>query len=1174
MRTIMTGAVAVLLAMPAMAEPMIFGRDIRPLLSNNCFDCHGPDDAARQAGLRLDTFDGATLTLASGKAAIVPGDPDASELLHRITAHDSPDLMPPPSSKKAPLSEAHVERLRKWIQEGAVYEPHYAFETPARPALPKVASDDWVRNPIDAFVLRKLEAEGLAPSPEADRRTLIRRVTFDLTGLPPTPEEVRAFVDDERPEAYERLVDRLMNAPAHAEHMARYWLDISRYADTNGYHIDNERFMWRWRDWVIDAYAQNMPFDDFTVNQLAGDLLEEPSKEQLIATGFNRNHMVNFEGGAIPEEYRVQYVNDRVETTSTAWLGLTMRCAQCHDHKYDPISQREYFELYAFFNTVAEQGLDGQQGNAAPVLSAPLPEHDEQRAKLEARIAKYEELLYAPRPELDEAQAEWEQAERQRLDEMWEPLKPMSVTSANGTELAVLDDQSVVAAGPNPDRETYTITLDGGLTGATGLRMEVMRDPSMPGIGYGRAANGNFVLTHVEAAVAPVDAPESGQPLTLVSASANHSQPEYGIEKTLDGDAASGWAALEYDNGDMLWALFAFDKPLAAADAARLRVTLKFESPHVQHGLGRMRFSLSHDKALAPSGFGPWYVNGPYQAEDGAAAYDTDYGPEETGIDLSSTYEDGRLKWVRATPQFEDGQLHDLPGGIAATYLYRTIDAANSRMMTITLGSNDAIKAWLNGEVVHDNNVKRTAAPGQDRVDLKLREGQNDLLLKVVNYGNAYQFALDRATEETGRYPVQVAHALAKEASTRSPSQNKALKAHYRRTHWDEYPRYEQRLEATRQGLNDLEGRIPSTMIMAEMETPRETFILARGEYDQPGEKVEPSVPEVLGELQHEGSRATRLELAQWLVSGAHPLTARVVMNREWGRLFGTGLVKTVEDLGVQGEWPSHPELLDWLAVEFVESGWDLRHMMRLMATSAAYRQQSTLREELLETDPNNRLLARAPRFRMDAEVIRDNALAVSGLLVRQVGGKSVKPYQPEGLWKEVAYGSSAYSAQFFEQDEGEALWRRSMYTFWKRTSPPPSMMVFDAPNRETCTARRERTNTPLQALTLMNDVQFVEAARFLAQRMITEGGQTPEERIEFAARLLWARPPNAAEKTALLNAYENFAARYQNDRDSASALLDVGDGGRDESLDDAELAAWSLVASVFLNADETVTKS
>jgi hypothetical protein len=824
-----------------------YNRDIRPILSNNCFKCHGPDAKERQADLRLDVRDEALRPNESGRRAIVPGKPASSALVRRIFSTSETFVMPPPESNKK-LTAAEKELLKRWIEQGAEYQNHWSFLPPQRPSLPKVANATWPRNVIDYFILARLEAEGLRPSPEAGKTTLIRRLTLDLTGLPPTPAEVDAFLADPSKDAYDKLVDRLLDSPHYGERMAVDWLDAARFADTHGYHIDSGRDMTRWREWVINAFNRNLPFDQFTIDQLAGDLLPNATLPQRIASGFNRNHMINFEGGAIPEEYHTAYIVDRVNTTSTVWLGLTVACAQCHDHKYDPITQKEYYQLFAFFHSIPENGLDGSKGNAAPVLKIPTPEQQERLDRLAAAIKEIEERLAGPLPHCDGAQAEWEK------------------------------------------------------------------------------------------------------------------------------------------------------------------------------------------------------------------------------------------------------------------------------------------------------------------------------------------------TAVTDKLPAPIRDILALSFEKRSEQHKAELRSYYRMHLSPEVKQLNEQLTKLRQKQAEMEKQIPTAMVMQEMPKPRDTFLLIRGQYDKKGEKVAASVPASLPPLPS-GAPANRLGLARWLVAPNHPLTARVTVNRYWQMFFGTGLVKTAEDFGSQGELSSHPELLDWLAVEFVNSSnpvsasgktakWDIKALLRLIVTSATYRQSSVVTPALFAKDPENRLLARGPRVRLQAEFIRDQALAVSGLLNREIGGQSVSPYQPPGLWEELASRADGknWTAQTYVQSHGKDLYRRTMYTFWKRTSPPPTLATFDAPDRETCTVRRARTNTPLQALVLMNDPTYVEASRKLAERLLTEAA-TPEDRIILAFRLATTRRPKPNELAVLRKMFDEQLALYRKNEKAALNLLRVGESKRNEQLDVAELAAWTTVASVILNLDETLTK-
>jgi hypothetical protein len=1005
-------------------EKPSFIHDIRPLLANNCFACHGPDEAARKAELRLDTREGA---LAHG-SAIVPGKSADSEILRRLTAADPAERMPPAETGKA-LTERQIELVRLWIDAGAEWDNLWSFVTPKRPAPPVAdAEAAWVRNPIDQFVLARLNAEGLRPSREADPTALIRRLTLDLTGLPPTPSEVDAFLaewDGNAAAAFDRLVERLLDSPHYGERMALDWLDAARFADTNGYHIDNGRDMTRWREWVIEAFNRNLPFDQFTIEQLAGDLLENPTLDQRIASGFNRNHMINFEGGAIPEEYHNAYIVDRVNTTGTVWLGLTIGCTQCHDHKYDPLTQREFYQLYAFFHNVPENGLDGRTGNAAPLVKAPSAEQQARLDELAAAIGELESRISAPHADVDAAQIEWASTAAATPAVAWTTLKPADLRSRDGAELQVLDDGLVLAAGPNPATDIYTIVAPLPEGGATGLRLEALPHDSLTAGGPGRSVNGNVVLTGVRVAIGDGGA-AADTPVKLTAAAADFSQQGFDIATAIDGDPAGGWA-IHPEVGKPHTAMFRFDQAVAARTGATITVMLEFQSQFGQHQLGHFRLATT---------------------------------------------------------------------------------AAEDPLQVDTL-------------------------------------------------------------------PAEVAAILALAAGTRTDEQRAALRTHYRQHVSPIVRAWNEQLASLRAEHAEADKRIPTVMVMEEMPQPRDTFVLVRGQYDKPGQRVTPGVPASLPPLP-EGAPANRLGLARWLVDPQHPLTARVIVNRYWQMYFGTGLVKTSEDFGSQGELPSHPELLDWLAREFVESGWDVKHMQRLIVGSATYRQSSAVTPELASRDPENRLLARGPRHRLQAEFIRDQALAVSGLLDPRIGGGSVSPYQPSGLWEELAYREDGanWTAQSYTQSHGPDLYRRTMYTFWKRTSPPPTLSTFDAPDRETCTVRRARTNTPLQALILLNDPTYVEASRKLAERLLREGGDTVESRIDLAFRLTTARRPNDRERAVLRQVLLEQLAAFRSDPAAALALLSVGESPRDDSFEVAELAAWTTVASVLLNVDETLTKS
>lgn len=1156
-----------------------FNREVRPILAGKCFQCHGPDEHARKAGLRLDTREGALAPAESGVPAIVPGDAAISPLLGRIS-HAYPGERMPPEKAGAPLTAEQVSVLRRWIDAGAEYEAHWSLLPPRRPEPPTVSSPRWVRNPIDSFVLARLVAEGLSPAPEADRRTLIRRLALDLTGIPPTVEEVRTFEADPSPEAYAHLVDRLLGSARHAERMAQEWMDAARYADTNGYHIDNERFMWRWRDWVIEAYRANMPFDRFTVEQLAGDLLPGATLDQKIASGFHRNHMINFEGGAIPEEYLNNYLVDRVNTTATVWLGMTMACAQCHDHKYDPVSQEDYYRFYAFFNSVPERGLDGNTGNSEPFIAAPFPE---QREALEARRAAVEEVrtrLDAPMPETDAAQAAWEAEVGEMERGAWHVLAPRAAASSGGAELTI-DGDAVVAGGPSPGKDTFELTFahEGGPVGA--VRLEALVPEGAPG--PGRFENGNFVLTGVELEAWPTGDEAAVERIAFVAALADYEQPTFDIAGTLDADPETGWAVLNPAGMPSREAWFVPARPVGFDGGTMLRLRLRFDSRHERHAMARVRVSVSTDperfERLSPCQLSGWKSAGPFPSgvTGSAEAFEFVHGPEEAwtaagGLDLGAVYLDGAVAWADR-PDLRDGIATPTPApDYSAMYFARTVGTARERVLRLSLGSDDGIKVWVNGKLVHSNPVARALAPNQDMVEVSLPAGESTILVKVVNYQGGCGLYFDRREDHALEAPLAILRDLA--AAEGDAARQARLRSFFRERHSPEWKAIREALAGEEAALAAMERQVPTSMVMSRAEMPRPTFILTRGEYDQRGREVTTGVPRVLGSLADEEA-PDRLDLARWLVSPGHPLTARVQVNRLWQMLFGTGLVKTAEDFGIQGEWPSHPELLDWLAVEFVESGWDVRHMLRLMVDSAAYRQFAAATAGALAADPEVRLLSRHPRIRLSPEGLRDNALAIAGLLVERVGGPSVKPYQPPGLWEEMAIDpdGSEFSAQVYKQDTGEALYRRGMYVFLKRSVPPPSMQIFDAPSREVCVVRRLRTNTPLQALVLMNDPTYVEAARAFAERILREGGTDDAARVAFALECATARPPTPEESAILLDLLGEQRDHFAADAGGAEALLSVGESARDRSIEPGEHAAWTMVASAILNLDSTICK-
>lgn len=996
-------------------EKVDFRRDVLPILSNHCYTCHGPDSATREAGLRLDQRDSAIGEADSGEHAIAPGAPTSSELVRRVSAADADLRMPPEGSGKA-LNAKQIATLTQWIKQGAEYQTHWAFTAPEPTSPPKVADQSWPRNEIDQFVLARLEHNALKPAHEASRETLIRRVAFDLTGLPPSLAEVDAYLNDKTDNAYENMVDRYFDSPAYGEHMARHWLDLARYADTNGYQYDTERQQWVWRDWVINAYNQNQPFNEFTIEQLAGDLLPNATAQQRLATGFNRNHGVTIEGGIIDEEYRTEYVMDRLVTTGEVWMGLTVGCARCHEHKFDPISQREFYGMYAFFNQVPERGMRGftpQEKIASPLAA-------QQQQTIQAELASLKAELSKPIA-IAEPLAKWAASIAKSDRKGWEIVRPSGVHSTGGSKLTVLEDHSVLVGGANPAKEVYEITSRTELEAISAIRLETLTHSSLPGGGPGRHSNSNFVLSEFEVTATSLKDPTQSHPIKLVRAIADYSQANYGIANAIDGTTAgnNGWAVDGPTRKQKATAIFIAEKPFGFAGGTELRFRLRHEANFATHGIGRPRFALTTDSA-------------------------------------------------------------------------------------------DAIKF-------------------------------------------------------TG-IPADIQRIASQEPSQRNETDAAALQEYFLKHHDPRAPLRARIAKLEKRGL----AAFPPTMIMQDMPKKRVTRLLNRGQYDQPTDEIQPNTPAVFPAMPGDAPK-NRLGFARWLVDPQHPLTSRVAVNRYWQRLFGIGLVKTSEDFGVQGELPSHPELLDWLALEFVRSNWNVKQIQRLMITSATYRQTSHVGSAAYQQDPENRLLARGPRMRLDGEEIRDAALFHAGLLAKTIGGKSVYPYQPKGLWLELN-NRPGYS-KAYPQGDGEDLYRRSVYTFWKRTVPSPMLKTFDAPEREFCTIRRSRTNTPLQALLLLNGPQFVEAARHLGVRMIEQGGDNATSQITYAFRLVTSRKPSDVELAILLESHQQALSQYAKDPEAAQRLVQVGDSPHDSPIAVRELAAMTSIARMLLNLNEAITK-
>lgn len=1140
-----------------------FSREVLPLLSEHCFKCHGMDGAARQAGLRLDVPD----DLFTGDAAvIVPGDAAASLLMARLL-HPNPDERMPPAEMDDPLSADEIELLRRWIDAGAVWEQHWAFVPPAQTDPPQL---DGVSHSIDAFIRARLATEDLVSSPQASEAVRIRRLSLDLTGLPPTIEELDQWLADPSEANWQRQIDRLMASPHYGQHQARFWLDAARYADTHGYHLDNERTMWKYRDHVVDALNANQSFDAFTIEAIAGDLLPEPTLEQRVASGFNRCLATTNEGGAIKAEYRVKYGVDRVATTSTIWMGLTTGCAACHDHKFDPISQREFYQLFAFFNNTVEDVMDGNAKQYPPVIAVPNPEQDQSLAAIDVRRTAAQAVLDAPDEHALSALSEWvsERTEAERA--RWQVVNPLSITTASESVFERQRDGSYVVSGPPPGDDHYEIIIPVQSAPVNAIRLEAMRDPSLPFGGPGlNPDNGNIVLTEIEFYAFPTHVgllgSEDAARVEIMRATADHSQVNYDISSTIDGDRSgrNGWAILkEGKPGDRV-AVFQPNSPIDFDDGGLLRIRMDFQSIYKNHSIGRLRLSLSSDPHDAPSRSGDWEYAGPFIAESVEALHEARFQPEHDEAEAQPSWD--------IKPEFVDATTHAFDTvAPAAHYLRRTIQSPTDRVLRISLGSDDGLDVILNGARVHENDTARGAAADQDTVDLPLRAGANELILRIDNYGGASGFYYRPVNESVAGASPEMSGILSTAPEKRTDDQQKMLRDHWLRNKWTPGIEAGANLDAADVERTALMAMVPTTYVSQELEMPRATTMLMRGQYDQPGDAVTAGTPAFLPPMAEDLPR-NRLGLAKWLVDPRHPLTARVTVNRIWQQYFGTGLVETTEDFGVQGRHPSHPELLDWLALWFIEQDWDLQALHRLIVSSATYQQSSVATPAMLARDPESRLLARFPRHRLDAEVVRDQALFISNLLVDDRGGPGVKPYQPSGLWKAVGYSGS--NTVNFVADKDDALWRRSLYTFWKRTSPPPGMTLLDAPSREFCTVRRERTNTPLAALLLLNDEQYVEAARAMAQRIMLDGGGTDVDRVDFAFRIATSRRPSAEERAVLLSLYQEQYSDFAADPEAATVLLDFGVAPRDETLDPAAHAAWTMVANLILNLDETISK-
>lgn len=1018
---------------------VLFNRDVRPILAANCFQCHGPDQQHRQADLRLDSAAGIRHSFGEGVL-------DESEAWTRINSDDDDQRMPPPGAHRE-LKPKEFVTIRRWIEQGASYQGHWAFIPPQQSNLPDVKNRSWVRGPIDAFVLERLEAAGLSPSEEADRGRLLRRVTLDLTGLPPSLEQINAYLADASSDRYEKVVDRLLASDHFGERMALAWLDLARYGDTSALHADGPRTMWPWRDWVIRAYNNNKPFDEFTHEQLAGDLMSGSTFDQKMATAFLRNSATSDENGSIPEEFRVEYAVDRVNTTSLVWLGLTMECAQCHDHKFDPITQQDYYRIYDYFNQSADPGMQSRKGNHAPVLDLPNVKGLAKAATIKKKIDALRNQLAARKTPALLAFDQW--------------LAEADATGGLGD--ALLPNGPIVYC--EFDEDGGDAVVDG--TGAVRLgtiQGQPLRDDGM--LGRSLELDGeNYV--------------------------------DLGDVADFERDQAFSYGAWIFPTGLMTGAAIARLNDHNHSRGFDLFLIEGNVMAHITHNWSENAIKVSTEKPLEDHRWQHVFITYDGSSKGAGIKIYIDGKPQRTKIDIDSL-----TGTIRTQVPLLVGRRH---GGRPIT---GRID--DLRIYDRQLSELEARALFDNSLIAFKPVEQRTAE------DLaRLREAYVPTVDKVGK-NLCQEIARLRTLEQEARKPID------------------------------------------------------NVMVMRDVAQPRTTYLLERGNYASPKKDMPltAGVPAFLGPLPADAP-PNRMGLAQWLTKPDHPLTARVAVNRYWYLLFGTGLVKTLEDFGSQGEWPSHPELLDWLAVDFIENGWDIKRMLKQIVMSATYRQSSRISQERYQRDPDNRLLARGPRFRLQAEFIRDNALAASGLLVTTIGGPGVRPYQPPGLWNEVSISSRVR----FEQDHGEKLYRRSMYTYWKRSTPTPSMALFDAPSREFCTVRRPRTNTPLQALVTMNDPQFLEAARKLAERVLRQSNQTLEQQITTTFRLATGVRPNEQVLSMLVAAYAQALPVFQADTNRAEALLAIGESPRDANIDAAKHAAMTIVTTMILNLDETITR-
>ncbi len=1197
---------------PAAQVQTDYNRDVKPILQANCYSCHGPEK--QKGGLRLDLKASAMKGGDSGPA-ILPGQSAKSLLIQNVARLKDATPMPP---KGDPLKPEQIALLRAWIDQGAIWPEesaaqanpadHWAFKPPIRRAPPEIKNKQWPRNPLDNFILARLEKEGLQPSPEADRVTLIRRLSLDLIGLPPTPEEVDRFVADADPDAYEKLVDRLMASSHFGERWARHWLDAARYADTNGYEKDRDRSIWPYRDWVINAFNRDLPFDEFAIEQIAGDLFPKPKRDQIVATGFNRNTMVNEEGGVDYEEFRYESIVDRVKTTGTVFLGLTVQCAQCHNHKFDPISQKEYYGIFAFLNNADE-----------PEIPVPSPQDSQNRLKALAKIAKLQSELESQFPTYDETSS-------------WEVLTPSHYESKNGALLTKLADNSLLAFGHSPDQDTYQISVNTDLEDIAGFRIEVLTDSRLPKTGPGRADDGNFVLSEFKVIAGPKGNPLKTKAVTLQNAEADHSQEGYAVSAAIDGDLKTGWA-IGNPNGPLnqnRHAEFRTKDRLQFPGGASLTFTLE-QRLGGRHTLGHFRLSalkmsrtipypnlaqeeqrkkrLSEQMAEWEKGVAAksrhWTVLDPasFVSENRATLtkledlsilasgdkpnkdiYDVEFHTDLKGItglrlevlpDPSLPISGPGRGTVVGMGNFMLSEFKGTAGPMEDAKTSATLAIKSATADFAQPGREPALTIDDNKETgwAIDGGQGKPHAVVYELKDKIAQEKGTRLNLSLVQYfihqDTIGRFRISATTDpapiQSSGVPAEIEEMILMSSDQRSEDQKAKLKQYFLSV-TPELKEQNKKIEQARKSL----PRFATTLAMAERADPRETRIHVRGEFLRTGDAVTPGVPAVLPPLP-EGRPLNRMTFAQWLVDDKNPLVARVAVNRFWQAIFGRGIVATSEDFGTRGDLPSHPELLDWLATEFMYPAggrpWSVKTLLRLLVTSATYRQSSKATPELLARDPQNILLARGSRFRVEAEMVRDIALSASGLLNPKIGGPSVYPPQPEGV-TELAYGSPKWPAS-----NGTDRYRRGLYTFWKRSAPYPSFMVFDAPSADMVCTRRVRSNTPLQALTMLNDSAYVEASQALAKRVLTQSFKTNSERVKFAFQLCLARQPEATELQKLLAFHDEETKRFGGNTGEAAKLALQDPSNPPKELDLKELAAWTAVSRVLLNLDETITK-